>query len=111
MDPSLDIAWNAGHRRVAIQLDSLFAISLLSTKNDLMHQHGMETAQFQELYSRDCTVQLKHTYKEGNHAVDYLASIGYDYPFGSHTILLSNCNLEFFLRMSISKPRRISINN
>ncbi|CAN1342063.1 hypothetical protein LINPERPRIM_LOCUS39367 [Linum perenne] len=71
----------------------------------------METAQFQELYSRDCTVQLKHMYKEGNHAVDYLASIGYDYPFGSHTILLSNCNLEFFLCMSISKLRRISINN
>ncbi|CAN1128117.1 hypothetical protein LINPERPRIM_LOCUS30002, partial [Linum perenne] len=54
----------------------------------------------------DWTVTVRHTFREGNHAVNYLASIGYDYPFVSHTILVSDHNFDYFLRydcMGISK--------
>ncbi|CAN1166778.1 hypothetical protein LINPERHAP2_LOCUS26876 [Linum perenne] len=74
-------------------MDSIAAISLLS---DRAHQHGIETAQFQELRKRDWTVLVKHTYRETT-STDFLASLDYDYPFGSHTILISNCNLGFYL--------------
>ncbi|CAN1141200.1 Putative ribonuclease H protein At1g65750 [Linum perenne] len=100
--------WDAGYRKVILRVDLLTAISLLLNKDDTLHQHGMEMGQFQELVDRDSTVQLKDTFREGNHTADYLVSIGYDYPFGSHAILCSKCNLGFFLRydcMDISEPR------
>ncbi|CAN1187226.1 Putative ribonuclease H protein At1g65750 [Linum perenne] len=106
--------WDAGYRKVILRVDSLTAISLLLNKADTLHQHGMKTTQFQELVDKDWTVQLKHTFREGNHVADYLTSIGYDYPFGSHTVLCSECNLGFFLRydcMGILEPHLISINN
>ncbi|CAN1781429.1 Putative ribonuclease H protein At1g65750 [Linum perenne] len=99
--------WEAGFRKVVLQMDSLNAIALLSAEDESTHQHGMKTAQFRELCARDWRVEVCHTYREGNHAADYLASIGYDYPFESHTILISDCNLGYFLRydcMGISEP-------
>ncbi|CAN1827389.1 hypothetical protein LINPERHAP1_LOCUS31921 [Linum perenne] len=72
----------------------------------------MEVIQFKELRNRDWTIQIQHTYKEGNHAADFLASLGYDYPIGSHLILSNDVNLGYFLRydcMGISKPRSILI--
>ncbi|CAN1150678.1 hypothetical protein LINPERPRIM_LOCUS18069 [Linum perenne] len=55
-------------------------------------------------------VKVCHTYREGNHATDYLASIGYDYLFGSHTIFSSDCNLGYLFHydyMDISEPHSI----
>ncbi|CAN1184989.1 Putative ribonuclease H protein At1g65750 [Linum perenne] len=63
---------------------------------------------------RDWTIVLRHTYREGNHVADYLTSIGYDYPLGSHTVHFSDCNLIYFVRydcMGISETRLISIND
>ncbi|CAN1142804.1 hypothetical protein LINPERPRIM_LOCUS26186 [Linum perenne] len=77
-------------------------------------QHGMETLRFRELISRNWEVTIEHTYRERNCAADFLASLGYDYPFGSHMIPISNCNLGYFLRydsLGISIPRSILINN
>ncbi|CAN1732296.1 Putative ribonuclease H protein At1g65750 [Linum perenne] len=67
--------WDAGYQKVILQVDSLTAISLLLNKADTLHQHGMKTTQFQELVDKDWTVQLKHTFREGNHVADYLTSI------------------------------------
>ncbi|CAN1291551.1 Putative ribonuclease H protein At1g65750 [Linum perenne] len=66
-------AWEAGYRRIIVQIDSRAAIALLKGEGDQTHQHGMESAQFQELLRRDWQVLLKHIYREGNHAADYLA--------------------------------------
>ncbi|CAN1830979.1 Putative ribonuclease H protein At1g65750 [Linum perenne] len=106
--------WDAGFRRVVLLLDSKAAISLLNGSQGTAHQHGMEVLQFRELLDRDWTIQIKHTYREGNHAADFLASIGYDYPFGSHTISISDCNLGYFIRydcMGISETRSVLIND
>ncbi|CAN1335133.1 hypothetical protein LINPERPRIM_LOCUS36647, partial [Linum perenne] len=56
---------------------------------------------FQELRSRDWSLVIKHTYREGNRAADYLASIGYSYPFGSHTVSISDCRLGYFYGMIV----------
>ncbi|CAN1156272.1 hypothetical protein LINPERHAP1_LOCUS8824 [Linum perenne] len=45
----LKIAWEAGFRKIILQMDSMAAISLLSNGDETRHQDGMETAEFQEL--------------------------------------------------------------
>ncbi|CAN1802249.1 Putative ribonuclease H protein At1g65750 [Linum perenne] len=79
-------AWEAGYRRVVLQLDSQVAITLLTSDEGLYNQHGLEIENFRELRGLNWMVIIKHTYREGNHAADYLAGIGYDYPFGSHSV-------------------------
>ncbi|CAN1184990.1 Putative ribonuclease H protein At1g65750 [Linum perenne] len=106
--------WDAGYMKVLVQIDSLSTISLISGAAGLDHQHAMEVAEFHELQRRDWTIVLRHTYREGNHVADYLTSIGYDYPLGSHTVHFSDCNLIYFVRydcMGISETRLISIND
>ncbi|CAN1785138.1 hypothetical protein LINPERHAP1_LOCUS16780, partial [Linum perenne] len=78
------------------------------------HQHVLEVARFKELRDRDWNLVVQHTYSEGNKAADYLASIGYGYPVGSHTVLSSDCNLGHFLRydcLGITERRSIVIND
>ncbi|CAN1186558.1 Putative ribonuclease H protein At1g65750 [Linum perenne] len=91
-------AWNAGYRKVLLQLDSQAAITLLTDARNTRHLHALETDRFQELQSREWELVIKHTYREGNRAADYLAGIGYGYPYGSHTISPTDCNLVYFLR-------------
>ncbi|CAN1134191.1 hypothetical protein LINPERPRIM_LOCUS16243 [Linum perenne] len=56
----------------------------------------METLQFQELMGRDWSLKIEHAYREGNRAADFLASIGYGYPFVSHTSVVLDCRLGYF---------------
>ncbi|CAN1788134.1 Putative ribonuclease H protein At1g65750 [Linum perenne] len=110
----LSRTWDAGFRKVILQLDSKAAIVILTNKDDNSHQRGLEVVQFRELCQRDWLVEIKHTYREGNHAADFLASIGYGYPFGSHTVSVSDSRLVYFLRydcMGITEHRSILIND
>ncbi|CAN1193234.1 Putative ribonuclease H protein At1g65750 [Linum perenne] len=64
--------------------------------------------------ARDSEVVIKHVYREGNHAADHLAGIGYGYPFGSHSFSLSDCNFGYFLRydcLGIAEQRSVLIND
>ncbi|CAN1241090.1 Putative ribonuclease H protein At1g65750, partial [Linum perenne] len=69
--------WEAGFRNIILQLDSMAALSLLLCEAEVEHQHAMEILTFNELRSRNWTINVKHTYREGNHAADYVASYGY----------------------------------
>ncbi|CAN1134070.1 hypothetical protein LINPERPRIM_LOCUS16317 [Linum perenne] len=89
--------WGAGYRKVLLQLDSHAAITLLSNEDYARHQHALETASFTELRDRDWELVIRHTYRGGNRAADYLVGIGYGYLYGSHNISTSNCNLGYFL--------------
>ncbi|CAN1331264.1 Putative ribonuclease H protein At1g65750 [Linum perenne] len=80
-------AWEAGFRNVVLQLDSRSVLSLFVNGDEGRHQHVLEVARFKELRERDWNLAIQHTYREGNKAADYLASIGYGYPVGSHTVL------------------------
>ncbi|CAN1800814.1 Putative ribonuclease H protein At1g65750 [Linum perenne] len=107
-------AWNEGARKVNLQMDSRAAIALLVNGNDTTNQHALETLQFNELLSRNWDVRIEHIYREGNGAADFLAGIGYGYPFGSHTFDYSDSRLGYFLRydcFGIALPRLISIND
>ncbi|CAN1845044.1 hypothetical protein LINPERHAP1_LOCUS37694 [Linum perenne] len=82
-----------GFRRVELQMDSSVAIDLFMATEEPMHQH---------------------LYREGNKVADFLANRGHDFPFGSHSFPLSDCNLSYFLRydcLGISEPRHVLINN
>ncbi|CAN1732206.1 Putative ribonuclease H protein At1g65750 [Linum perenne] len=107
-------AWNAGYRKVLLQLDSQAVITLLTDARNTRHLHVLETDRFKELQSREWELVIKHTYREGNRAADYLASIGYGYPYGSHTISPTDCNPVYFLRydcFGIAEQRSILIND
>ncbi|CAN1156400.1 Putative ribonuclease H protein At1g65750 [Linum perenne] len=106
--------WEAGHRSVVLKMDSRAAIALLSNGDTTSNQHAMETMQFQEFKGRDWRLRIEHTYREGNQAADFLASIGYGYPVGSHSVDLSDSILGYFLRLElfgIGQPRSIMIND
>ncbi|CAN1786910.1 Putative ribonuclease H protein At1g65750 [Linum perenne] len=107
-------SWEAGHRNVVLRMDSRSAIALLTNGDRSTNQHAMETLQFQELVGRDWNVLIEHTYREGNHAADFLAGIGYGYPLGSHSVDLSDSRLGYFLRLDlfgVGQPRSVLIND
>ncbi|CAN1121936.1 Putative ribonuclease H protein At1g65750 [Linum perenne] len=107
-------SWDAGFRKVILQLDSQAAINLLTTEDVTRTLHALEAASFKELQNRNWEVVIRHTYREGNKAADFLASMGYGYPFGSHNFPTSDCNLGYFLRYDcagIAEQRSILIND
>ncbi|CAN1264569.1 Putative ribonuclease H protein At1g65750 [Linum perenne] len=86
----LNLAWDAGARRVMVQVDSRAAVNLISKAGNPCHQH---------------------IYREGNQAADYLADIGHGLPTGTHSINVMDSTLCYFLRrdcMGISEPRLIT---
>ncbi|CAN1829647.1 Putative ribonuclease H protein At1g65750 [Linum perenne] len=106
--------WDAGFRKVVLRMDSRAAISILTSSDDSAHQYTMEKMEFRDLSRRDWSLKVEHTFREGNRSADFLASLGYGYPFGSHSVLISDCRLGYFLRLDcfgISEPRLISIND
>ncbi|CAN1841756.1 Putative ribonuclease H protein At1g65750 [Linum perenne] len=89
----LELAWDYGFRRVELQIDSQAVVSLLSLPSVPEHQH---------------------VFREANKVADFLASRGYDFPFGTHLFPLSDCNLGHILRydcLGVSEPRLISAVN
>ncbi|CAN1128973.1 Putative ribonuclease H protein At1g65750 [Linum perenne] len=88
----LDLAWEVGIRKLVARVDSTTVINLINAEEEPSHQH---------------------TYREGNRAADYLASLGHSLPLGTHRVPLSDCNLGYFLRldcMGITEPRLIIVN-
>ncbi|CAN1743081.1 hypothetical protein LINPERHAP1_LOCUS1680 [Linum perenne] len=69
----LRLAWENNFRKVDVRVDSEAVISLITGKDNPMHQH---------------------IYREGNFAADYLASIGHSNTRGVHLISLPDCNLS-----------------
>ncbi|CAN1809758.1 Putative ribonuclease H protein At1g65750 [Linum perenne] len=110
----LDLAWEYGFRRVELQIDSQVAITLLTSQAEPEHQQAAEVLHFRNLYKRDWRVNIRHVFREANKPADFLASQGYDFPFGMHLFPLSDCNLGHLLRydcLGISEPRLISVVN
>ncbi|CAN1328377.1 Putative ribonuclease H protein At1g65750 [Linum perenne] len=106
-------AWDAGYRKVIVRMDSKAAMSILTSSDSSVHQHTMERSVFRELRARDWSIKVEHTFREGNRAADFLASLGYGYPFGSHIVSISDSRLGYFLRLDcfgIAEPRMISFN-
>ncbi|CAN1775820.1 Putative ribonuclease H protein At1g65750 [Linum perenne] len=108
----LEMAWNFGFRIVELQIDSQAVVSLLTAPGVPEHQHASEVLHFQNLCKRDWRVNIRHIYREANKAADFLASQGYDFPFGIHFFPLSDCNFGHILQydcLGVSEPRLISV--
>ncbi|CAN1140984.1 Putative ribonuclease H protein At1g65750 [Linum perenne] len=106
----LDVAWEAGIRKIVVQVDSQAAIKLVSGNEELRHQHVNEVVAIRECLKRDWEVTISHIYRKGIFVADYLADIGHGFPPGTHPIDVSDCTLGYFLRrdcMCISEPRVI----
>ncbi|CAN1848688.1 Putative ribonuclease H protein At1g65750, partial [Linum perenne] len=109
----LNMAWEAGFRRVAVQSDSQVAISLILDDDVPTHHHAGEVILIRSLLQRDWSVRFAHIYREANKYADFLASLGHDKDLAIHYLDISDCNLGYFLRldcMGISEPRTITIN-
>ncbi|CAN1136551.1 Putative ribonuclease H protein At1g65750 [Linum perenne] len=107
-------AWDAGYRKVIVRMDSKAAISILTSSDLSVHQHAIEKSIFRELLGRAWSIKVEHTFREGNRSADFLASLGYGYPFGSHIVSIPDSRLGYFLRLDcfgIAEPRLISIND
>ncbi|CAN1264564.1 Putative ribonuclease H protein At1g65750 [Linum perenne] len=107
----LNLAWDAGARRVMVQVDSRAAVNLISKAGNPCHQHAGEVTLIHQLLNREWEVMISHIYREGNQAADYLADIGHGLPTGTHSINVMDSTLCYFLRrdcMGISEPRLIT---
>ncbi|CAN1808037.1 Putative ribonuclease H protein At1g65750 [Linum perenne] len=106
----LDLAWDRGWRKVAVQCDSWAALALIANESEPTHQHAREVLALRNLLVRDWEVTLTHVFREGNQAADFLAGAGHNLPPGCHLFPITDCNLGYYVRrdsMGISEPRDI----
>ncbi|CAN1178451.1 hypothetical protein LINPERHAP2_LOCUS33673, partial [Linum perenne] len=71
-----------GLTKVELQVDSSAIVQLVEEEGEPRHQHAMKDLDFRDLVARDWDVRLRHVYREGNHAADFLACIGLSYSIG-----------------------------
>ncbi|CAN1747579.1 Putative ribonuclease H protein At1g65750 [Linum perenne] len=110
----LHIAWDRGLKKVELQVDALTILNLVEAECDPRHQHAMKFMEIRDLLRRDWEIRIRHVYREGNRAADFLAGIGFQFPLGYHLIPTSNVNLGFHLRydcIGITEPRSVILNN
>ncbi|CAI0447820.1 unnamed protein product [Linum tenue] len=107
----LQMAWDRGHRKVQLKLDSATAVAIIKNCADDEHRHGLLAQHAFNLLSRDWDVVVSHVYREGNRTADYLASLGHSLPFGTHHVDVCSPDLCRWLDydvMGISQPRLIN---
>ncbi|CAN0829758.1 Putative ribonuclease H protein At1g65750 [Linum grandiflorum] len=75
----MEIAWNNGCRRIAIQTDSTCAVQLLQATDKHDHQHAALVLKYWE-------ISIIHIYREGNFMADSLANEGHSLSFGLHLL-------------------------
>ncbi|CAN1156869.1 hypothetical protein LINPERHAP2_LOCUS21191 [Linum perenne] len=97
---------NLGYRKIALQLDSQVAVSILLQDGEVTHKHGTEVLKFRELLSRDWVVKVYHIFREANKVVDFLA-VGHDFNFGSHEFDCSTpdfCSIFYMINLASQYP-------
>ncbi|CAL1399428.1 unnamed protein product [Linum trigynum] len=107
----LKIAWEEGYRKIELNLDSETAISIINNHSEDDHRHGQTAAMFRNLLDRDWEIKISHVYRESNCAADYLANVGHDSPFGTHSFDVCDPGLRYWLQydvMGIAQERSIN---
>ncbi|CAN1823701.1 Putative ribonuclease H protein At1g65750 [Linum perenne] len=107
------LAWSLGIRKLNIQSDSSTAISLLSTDEDVNHNHASLVFEFKELRSRQWDITFTHVFREANYAADYLANLGHSLSFGIHVFSVADATLCYWLKydlIGVAMPRLTLIN-
>ncbi|CAI0544920.1 unnamed protein product [Linum tenue] len=92
----LQLAWDQGHRKVLLRLDSTTALAILTGKDQESRRYHNLTRRFQNLLQRNWEVHLSHSYRECNKAADYLANKAHGFSLGAHAIDISDPGLNFW---------------
>ncbi|CAI0389272.1 unnamed protein product [Linum tenue] len=93
----LHMAWDTGHRRVELQLDSTTAVQLLSPEAPTTHQHASLVLEFRELVRRDWEVVVRHIYREASFLADCLTHQGHLLDPGSISFSVSRPDVDRWL--------------
>ncbi|CAL1414475.1 unnamed protein product [Linum trigynum] len=67
----LNMAWDKGHRKVQLNLDSTTTISVIKGSLNDSHRHGNFAIQLRNLPSLDWDVVFSHVFREANFATDF----------------------------------------
>ncbi|CAN1788008.1 Putative ribonuclease H protein At1g65750 [Linum perenne] len=93
----LELVWEAGHRKALLQIDSRAVGFFLTDVGDINHQFAREVSRFHELFGRSWLVDIRHIYREGNYAANYLASLTYGLNPWIHMVHCSDSSLYYIL--------------
>ncbi|KAK7260660.1 hypothetical protein RIF29_26901 [Crotalaria pallida] len=72
----LNLAWDHGFRQVECRSDCLEVLKLVQGEQNFFHAYATTIASIRDLLSRDWSVVLRHTLREGNQCADILAKKG-----------------------------------
>ncbi|CAN1121852.1 Putative ribonuclease H protein At1g65750 [Linum perenne] len=110
----LEMAWDAGCRKVNIQLDSEAALEAIKGDPNATSRHGLTLHRIRELWNRDWDVLFTHTFREGNRVADLLVHQGHSLAVGCHSLAFCNPDIRYALFsdcIGVSTPRSIFMNN
>ncbi|WCJ35671.1 DNAse I-like superfamily protein [Euphorbia peplus] len=80
----LDLAWKLGMRQVEVELDSQVVIQLVTEASRSFHRYFWLIEGCRTLLKRGWDVRVKHTFREGNQAADWLANFAGNLSLGYH---------------------------
>ncbi|KAF7835253.1 Ribonuclease H protein [Senna tora] len=82
----LEVAWNAGYRRIIVETDSKDVVENISKRNMEMHQSSQLVRKVRNLMQRNWDVKIRHEYREANEVAHRLASLA---RIGADTIVFN----------------------
>lgn len=82
----LELAWQAGCRRLIAKMDSHIAVELMGKEISRTHPLSNLIGCYKDLLTRDWIVIFKHTFREGNRVVDKLTNFCNSLSLGHHIL-------------------------
>ena len=73
----LNVTWNLGYHRAILEVDSQAVTKLISLQILDFHPLSQLMLNIQQILCRDQSVQILHTWREGNKAVDFCVGMGH----------------------------------
>ena len=80
----LHLAWEAGIKRLLVEVDSLCVTQLVSKQVVVPNEFYALVVAIREIISRNWQVSITHIYREANSAADFMANMAHSYPHGLH---------------------------
>lgn len=84
----LRLAWEAGIKRLLVEVDSLCVTQLISKQVVVPNEFYALVAAVRQFISRNWQISITHIYREANSVADFMANMAHAYPHGLH--LFSN---------------------
>ncbi|CAL1399681.1 unnamed protein product [Linum trigynum] len=92
----LKLAWDQGHRRVQLRLDSRTALNIINSTDSATHRYHILAREIQKLLQQNWEVVTSHTFRECNKSADFLANKGQTVSIGFHLVDSLDPGLRFW---------------